>query len=89
MPSWNNGFLRKIPSIYNGLYKNELNYKCILEMRAYYKVFLKMPSITVLWKNSYSSSITDFCEKCHNVNAGFKNVIFGITEFEENAVTLH
>ena len=34
-------------------------------------------------------SITDFCEKCHNVNAGFKNVIFGITEFEENAVTLH
>jgi hypothetical protein len=34
-------------------------------------------------------SITDFCEKCPNVNAGFKNYIFGIKEIEENAFTIH
>jgi hypothetical protein len=42
-----------------------------------------MPSIAV----SKMPSITHFFEKCPNINAGFKNVIFGIKEFEENALT--
>jgi hypothetical protein len=32
-------------------------------------------------------SITHFSEKCPEIKAGFKNVIFGIKEFEENAIT--
>jgi hypothetical protein len=32
-------------------------------------------------------SIYHFCEKCPDINAGFENVIFGIKEFGENAVT--